>query len=217
MRKLSTHQSLLSMALLCIGVSVCACVLTLLLVGVNVAPRLIALRPQVPRVIPEALLLDIAAFPGGWSYGVRMSEREANRFFAGQYDAAAQWYEAESEGEKRQGSAIHFVGRYSSEWLAHRNYQELASDYFRSSDRATTQWAEPPGWDYSPRSNEFRVGCAVESGAQGTVERCRMVARYGKYVSMFWLEKGLGSTAQADLESIARSIDATFSKVENSR
>lgn len=168
-------------------------------------------RATAPPVPPEDLLVPLAAFPREWSYSVRSGRRLSEMYSA--FDAAGQWYTHPNDAEFGRlhigGPAFHAVARYLTVKRARQNFAGVV-DYLVLGD--LQEWRPPPNWDYtSTLADDYFFGCRVDHEPRGyNTERCHVIARYGPYISDFWVAINYTDMTYAELEKIMRAIDAEF-------
>ncbi len=172
-----------------------------------------------PPTSPEALLLDTSDLPEGWSRGYSSVQEEYNRLaelFDSAYDAeSVDFLHQNSSDFERQGvynraGADHIIARFGTLQRAQRGYAQQVRYWSAYYDNL---WIQPPDWTYTSSADEYHFGCIREEGLQGEIERCKIIARYGQYLSEFWLLTNLTDTSYEELEQIMRAIDDNFDEI----
>ena len=103
--------------------------------------------------------------------------------------------------------AYHDVFRYRNEVDAAIVFHgDFAGREFPEWDMITP-WAEPEEWSYeSPVADRFKFGCG-EMDILGRFWRCKAVAQYDEYISVFGTDLSLDYMTLADLQRILVALD----------
>lgn len=147
----------------------------------------------------EELLLDVSAFPVGWSAdaegprapakaplgGLKSIERTELFFYVRGGGAVEEIHRFQSTGDaiqefERQLGIAFFVGKYDTPWII-----PLALPY------------------QSPIADQFHFACSE----QGSISMCRMIGRYEEYLVKFNTHMSPDFMTYEDLECVLQAID----------
>lgn len=161
---------------------------------------------------PSVYLVPKEAFTQDWE-GTRFTEHRVTDLFLLAASGAIQWFDHPNNTKYREGgyaeAASHTVASFRSVTFAHLDYLRLSSQWFQEQN-PLTEWDIPADYQ-STIADEYQVGCAVLPLFHGQDnEVCVIVARYGQYVSEFWVLKEIAEMTDEELITILEEIDANF-------
>jgi hypothetical protein len=161
---------------------------------------------NLPPIPPEALLIGGDLFPDGWTASSIDTGRAVSKSFDYEFDAAYQEFECKDEVTTRSW-AFQDVARYETVSAAHKDYdiQNLSWSY-------PLAWPGLSDWSYEFRANEYSFFVGTDESDEGTVQRCHLTARYGRYVTGFHARVLDGALTAEQVKRIVMAIDEIFAE-----
>jgi hypothetical protein len=161
-------------------------------------------------IIPDSLLIDLAAMPPNW-YVVRTSNDPIQEYF--NYESGANiWFNGDTNQDLF--VAAHHVYELRSEKQAARTFERQLRIQFNSSSVASeTPWQTPPELPYTSNvADQFHFACHI-SNINGLSEICKAVGQYDKYLVIFHIHVSPNYMTYTDIKSILETIDAYMAEV----